>query len=75
MAYLRRQFRTIAMIVVPLAVLVFFTSTHVLRPDGSEALSFVQSGIFRTLGEKVARQIYVRKEPAKGSRSRREKSA
>jgi DtxR family Mn-dependent transcriptional regulator len=28
----------------------------------------------RTLGEKVARQIYVRKEP-KGSRSRREKSA
>ena len=29
----------------------------------------------RTLGEKVARQIYVRKEPTKGSRSRREKSA
>jgi K(+)-stimulated pyrophosphate-energized sodium pump len=49
MAYLRRQFRTIAMIVVPLAVLVFLTSTHVLKPDGTEALSFVQSGLFRTL--------------------------
>src|SRR5437868_11241638 len=49
MAYLRRQFRTIAMIVVPLAVLVFLTSTHVVKPDGNEALSFVQSGAFRTL--------------------------
>ena len=34
MAYLRRQFRTIAMILVPLAVLVFITSTKVLKPDG-----------------------------------------
>jgi K(+)-stimulated pyrophosphate-energized sodium pump len=49
MAYLRRQFRTIAIIVVPLAVLVFFTSTQVLKPGGGEALSFAQSGIFRTL--------------------------
>src|SRR5206468_2633338 len=49
MAYLRRQFRTIATIVVPLAVLVFLTSTHVLKPGGGEALSFVQSGLFRTL--------------------------
>src|SRR4051812_48199243 len=49
MAYLRRQFRTIAIIVVPLAVLVFFTSTHILKPDGTEALSFVQSGFARTL--------------------------
>jgi len=49
MAYLRRQFRTIAMIVVPLAVLVFLTSTHILKPDGSEALSFVQSGAARTV--------------------------
>ena len=31
MAYLRRQFRTIAVIIVPLAVLVFMTSTRVLR--------------------------------------------
>ncbi len=49
LAYLRRQFKTIAVILVPLAVLVFLTSTHVLRPDGSTALSFAQSGIFRTL--------------------------
>src|SRR4051794_800728 len=49
MAYLRRQFRTIAVIVVPLAVLVFLTSTKVLRDDGSVALSFAQSGVFRTL--------------------------
>ncbi len=49
MAYLRRQFRTIALILVPLVVVVFFTATAVDRADGSEALSFVQSGIFRTL--------------------------
>src|SRR6266550_7870714 len=47
MAYLRRQFRTIALIVIPLAILVFFTSTHIVKPDGSEALSFVQSGAAR----------------------------
>jgi K(+)-stimulated pyrophosphate-energized sodium pump len=49
MAYLRRQFRTIAIIVVPLAVLVFLTSTEILKPDGSTALSFGESGLFRTL--------------------------
>src|SRR5581483_11390416 len=49
MAYLRRQFRTIAIIVVPLAILVFFTSTPILKPDGTEALSFVQSGAARTV--------------------------
>ncbi len=49
MAYLRRQFRTIAVIVVPLAVLVFLTSTRVVKGDGAEAMSFAQSGIFRTL--------------------------
>src|SRR3954470_4992070 len=42
-----------------------FDGPMVLQVDGSR----------RTLGEKVARQIYVRKEPAKSSRSRREKSA
>src|SRR5437899_3605052 len=42
-----------------------FDGPIVLEVDGNR----------RTLGEKVARQIYVRKEPAKGSRSRREKSA
>jgi K(+)-stimulated pyrophosphate-energized sodium pump len=49
LAYLRRQFKTIAVILIPLAVLVFLTSTHVLKPDGTTALSFAQSGIYRTL--------------------------
>jgi K(+)-stimulated pyrophosphate-energized sodium pump len=58
MAYLRRQFRTIAVILVPLAIVVFVTSTEVLKPvqqhllfgsSGSSGLTFVQSGIFRTL--------------------------
>ena len=49
MAYLRRQFRTIAIILVPLAILVFLTSTKVLRTNGAVALSFGQSGLFRTL--------------------------
>ncbi len=48
-AYLRRQFKTIAVILVPLAIIVFLTSTEVLKPDGETALSFAQSGIFRTL--------------------------
>ena len=49
MAYLRRQFKTIAVILVPLAVIVFVTSTEVLKPDGTTALSFAESGLFRTL--------------------------
>ncbi|MEA2971730.1 MAG: K(+)-stimulated pyrophosphate-energized sodium pump [Actinomycetota bacterium] len=49
MAYLRRQFRTIAIIIVPLAILVFLTSTEILKPDGSSALSYGQSGLFRTI--------------------------
>jgi K(+)-stimulated pyrophosphate-energized sodium pump len=49
MAYLRRQFRTILLILIPLVAIVFLTSTPVLRPDGSSALSFTQSGTFRTL--------------------------
>jgi K(+)-stimulated pyrophosphate-energized sodium pump len=48
-AYLRRQFRTIGLILIPLAIVVFLTSTSVLKPDGTEALSFAESGIFRTL--------------------------
>ncbi len=49
MAYLRRQFRTIALILIPLVLVVFFTSTAVLAPDGSEALTFAESGGFRTI--------------------------
>jgi K(+)-stimulated pyrophosphate-energized sodium pump len=49
MAYLKRQFRTIALILVPLVVVVFLTSTVVLKPDGTEALSIFESGSARTL--------------------------
>jgi K(+)-stimulated pyrophosphate-energized sodium pump len=48
-AYLKRQFRTIGVILVPLAIIVFVTSVAVERADGTEALSFFESGLFRTL--------------------------
>jgi len=48
-AYLSRQFRTIGMILVPLAVIVFLTSTEIVRPDESVALSFGESGLWRTV--------------------------
>ncbi|MDQ1443832.1 MAG: K(+)-stimulated pyrophosphate-energized sodium pump [Acidimicrobiaceae bacterium] len=48
-AYLKRQFKTIGVILIPLAVVVFFTATAVDKPNGAVALSFAQSGIFRTL--------------------------
>ena len=48
-AYLKRQFKTIVMILVPLAVIVFFTSTAIVKTDGNEALSFMQAGIWRTI--------------------------
>jgi K(+)-stimulated pyrophosphate-energized sodium pump len=50
LAYLKRQFKTIGVILVPLAIVVFFTSTKVVNPgNGKEALSFGASGLFRTL--------------------------
>ena len=49
MAYLKRQFKTIAVILIPLAILVFLTSTKVFRTNGAVALSFAQSGLYRTL--------------------------
>jgi K(+)-stimulated pyrophosphate-energized sodium pump len=49
LAYLRRQFKTIGFILIPLVVVVFLTSTEVLKPDGGTALSFAESGIYRTL--------------------------
>lgn len=52
MAYLRRQFRTILVIIVPVAVVVFATSTEINRPQHAFAdmggLSFAASGTFRT---------------------------
>jgi K(+)-stimulated pyrophosphate-energized sodium pump len=48
-AFLKRQFRTIAIIVVPLAILIFFTATKVVKPDGDLALSFQQDGLYRVI--------------------------
>jgi K(+)-stimulated pyrophosphate-energized sodium pump len=52
LAYLKRQFRTIGIILVPVAVIVFATSTAITKPladGGGEALTFIESGTFRTL--------------------------
>ncbi len=59
-AFLKRQFRVILMIVVPLAVLIFFTATKVVKVGplgyplhvaGHEvvALTFTQAGIYRVI--------------------------
>ncbi|MCB9382046.1 MAG: sodium-translocating pyrophosphatase [Acidimicrobiaceae bacterium] len=54
LAYLKRQFKTIGVILVPLAVIVFLTSTAIQKPADANgvsetALSFAQSGLFRTI--------------------------
>src|ERR1019366_7683683 len=48
-AFLKRQFRTIAIIVIPLAILIFFTATKVVKPNGGLALSFQQDGLYRVI--------------------------
>jgi len=48
-AFLARQFKTILLIIVPLAILIFFTATKVVRPDGTVAMTFVQNGIYRVI--------------------------
>ena len=48
-AYLKRQFKTIGVILIPLVVIVFVTSTEILKPSGESALSFAQAGAFRTI--------------------------
>ncbi len=49
-AYLRRQFKTIGVILVPLAIIVFLTSTGIKNPDGkTEAMSFALAGTWRTV--------------------------
>jgi K(+)-stimulated pyrophosphate-energized sodium pump len=49
-AYLKRQFRTIGMILIPVGAVVFFTSVAIDKPgDSGEALSQIQSGLYRTL--------------------------
>ena len=49
LAYLKRQFKTIIVILVPLAAIVFLTSTAIIKPGGSEAMSFAQVGLWRTV--------------------------
>ena len=49
LAYLKRQFRTIGMILVPVGAVVFLTSVAIDKPEGGSALSFVESGLYRTL--------------------------
>jgi K(+)-stimulated pyrophosphate-energized sodium pump len=49
LAYLRRQFRTIGLILIPLVVVVFVTSTAIQRSDGTEAMTQTTSGLVRTL--------------------------
>ncbi|HWE67250.1 MAG TPA: sodium/proton-translocating pyrophosphatase, partial [Acidimicrobiales bacterium] len=49
-AFLKRQFRTIVIIVVPLAILIFFTATKVVAPAGHHGgLTFAQDGIYRVI--------------------------
>ena len=48
-AYLKRQFKTIGVILIPLVAIVFVTSTAIEKKDGTEALSFAQAGIWRTV--------------------------
>ncbi len=54
LTYLKRQFRTILVILVPVAFIVFLTSTKVVNPGDAlhgptEALTQAQSGLYRTL--------------------------
>jgi K(+)-stimulated pyrophosphate-energized sodium pump len=49
LAYLKRQFKTIILILIPLAFVVFITSTAVKKVTGETALSYAESGTWRTL--------------------------
>jgi len=48
-AYLKRQFKTIGVILLPVGAIVFFTSVAITKPNGESALSFVSAGLFRTI--------------------------
>jgi K(+)-stimulated pyrophosphate-energized sodium pump len=48
-AFLKRQFRVISIIIIPLAVLVFLTATKVVEANGHVALTFGESGLYRAL--------------------------
>jgi K(+)-stimulated pyrophosphate-energized sodium pump len=49
LAYLKRQFKTILLILVPLAVVVFLTATKTVKPSGAVALTWAESGTWRTV--------------------------
>ncbi|HUC33544.1 MAG TPA: sodium/proton-translocating pyrophosphatase, partial [Ilumatobacteraceae bacterium] len=49
LAYLKRQFRTIAVILIPLAVIVFLTSVEIVDEEGVVALTKGQAGLWRTV--------------------------
>ncbi len=49
LAYLKRQFKTITMILIPLAIIVFVTSTEINKSNGDQALSFIEAGTWRTI--------------------------
>ena len=48
-AYLKRQFKTVGLILIPLVIIVYVTSTEILKGDESVALSQTQAGIWRTV--------------------------
>ena len=49
LTYLKRQFKTILVILVPLAVIVFLTATKTVKPNGVVALTWAESGTWRTV--------------------------
>ena len=61
MAYLRRQFKTIAVILIPLAIVVFVTSTEVVKPllnDGARTvLRFGRQGASNAAEPTADRQL------------------
>ena len=48
-AFLSRQFKTIAVIVIPLALLIYFTGTEVVGPDGMVEMTKGANGLYRVL--------------------------
>ncbi len=46
-AYLSRQFHTIAVILIPLAAIVFVTSTEIMKANGDVAMTFAGSPALR----------------------------
>ncbi len=48
-AFLSRQFKTIAIIVVPLAALIYFTGAEVVRPDGVVEMTKGANGLYRVI--------------------------